>query len=198
MRQARQSRGGKHDGRRARGARRGRAFTLLEILVVLAVIAILTGVLVPEFGGTFNSIQISSAAGQLGDMMAYCYNAAPTELVEHRLNIDPELGRAWVTREATLETGERVYEAVPLQNYKLPDSLQFDPTAIEEYLNANDDGTFYMLFRRDGMADFGQLRLISIQGLPMEIRLNGLTGRVTIHEITVETLEAEVTGETTE
>ena len=176
---------------------RRRAFTLVEIMVVVAVIAILVGAIVPEFSGTFAGIQISAAAGRLGDMMAFCYSAAAAQQTDYRLNIEPETGHAWVTRDVELETGEHDYQVVAtpgMQSYLLPETIGFETEDLDLYLNTGEEGMYYIQFRRDGTADFCLLRLVSLRTAPMEISLNGLTGRVTIREVPLEELEGERGG----
>lgn len=185
-----------HAVRGARLFRRGRAFTLVEILVVLVVAAILVGAVATEFSGTYTAMQISSAAGRLGDMMAFCYSAAATQQTDYRLNVDPENGRVWITREVVLEeTGEREYEAVPVPGmgtYLVPESVTFDTEDMADLLSLGEEGEYYIQFRRDGTADFTRLRLFSLRAEPMDVTLNGLTGRVIIREVPPEELEAMV------
>ena len=174
---------------------RRRAFTLLEMMVVIAVIAILVGAIMPEFSGTFAGMQLSSATGRLGDMMAFCYSAAVARQTGYRLNLEAETGRVWVTREVVLETGEHDYEIIQtpgMQSYLLPETVFFEPEEIEQYLNVDDEGFYYIQFRRDGTADFCLVRLVSLRAGVMEINLNGLTGRVVIREVPLEELVAEM------
>jgi len=174
-----------------------RAFTLVEMMVVVAVIAILVGAIAPEFSGTFASMQLSSAAGQLGDRMAFCYSAAVARQTGYRLHLDPETGRAWVTHEVVLETGEHDYELVQtpgMQSYVLPETVFFEPEYVQAYLNIDEEeGSYYIQFRRDGTADFCRVRLTSLRVGVMEISLNGLTGRVVIRQVPLAELEAEAT-----
>lgn len=176
--------------------RRKGAFTLVEILVVLVVISILIGAVAPEFSGTYKKLQISSAAGQLGDMMAFCYSAAATQQMDHRLNADPETGRVWLTREEVVpETGVRAYQPVAfpgMGTYILPESVVFDAEDMADLLTLGLDGESYIQFRRDGTADFTRLRLFSERAEPMDVALNGLTGRVTIREVSLEEHEGEL------
>jgi prepilin-type N-terminal cleavage/methylation domain-containing protein len=170
-------------------SQRARAFTLIELMVVIAIISILVGALMPEFSGTFATMQISAATGEVGDMMAYCYSAASSQQTDYRLNLDPELGRVWLTRFVESETGEFTYQPIQtpgLQAFALPEGLRFDAEAMAEALNAGDEGSFYIQFRRDGTADFCRVRVVSLKAGAMEISLNGLTGRVTIRGVPLE------------
>ncbi|MCX8036846.1 MAG: prepilin-type N-terminal cleavage/methylation domain-containing protein [Candidatus Sumerlaeia bacterium] len=173
---------------------RQRAFTLLELMVVLIVISILVGAVLPEFAGSFTRMQISAAAGQLGDMIAFCFSGAIAQQKDFRLNIEPEAKRAYITYEVELETGELQYQLFPapgMNIYVLPETVFFDTTDMAEALNPGEQGSYYIQFRRDGTADFCRIRLISQRRDTMEINLNGLTGRVMITEGQPATAEGE-------
>jgi len=161
----------------------------------MVVAAILIGAVATEFSGTYRSMQIASAAGRLGDMMAFCYGAAATQLANYRLHVDPETGRAWVAREMIdEETGAREYQVVSapgVSSFMLPEAVVFDAQDMESLLNRAESGEYYIQFRRDGTADFTRLRLLAERAAPMDVNLNGLTGRVTVREAPPEELEAE-------
>jgi len=176
------------------GLGRAGGFTLVEMMVVIIVICVIVGAVAPEFSGTYARMQISSAAGRLGDMMAFCYSAAATRQTDYRMYFDPETARAWVERNVETETGEYEYEVVQfpgMQSYVLPETVRFDPDDMADTLTEGDEGYYYVQFRRDGRADFARVRLISLRANPVEISLNGLTGRVAIREMEPEELEAE-------
>lgn len=175
-------------------SKRDRAFTLIEVMVVVVIITILVGALVPEFSGTFVTIQMRARSGEVGDMMAYCYSSACAQQTDYRLNFDPEWNRVWVTREVESETGERSYQPVqPIGTHSLtlPEIVRFDVEEMELGLNAGEEGCYYIQFRRDGTADFCRMKLIAHRGDAIEIALNGLTGRVTIRELPPEELKQQ-------
>lgn len=181
---------------RPRRASRPSAFTLLEILVVLAVITILVGAVVPDLSRSYRSMQQKAAASRIGDMMAFCYSAAAAQRSGYRLYVDAEQGRLWAMREVELENGEREYQVVQfpgMQSYLLPGMVELDPEEVEQALNEDEEGAFYIQFRRDGTCDFARLTLLSPYSAPIRITLNGLTGRVKIREV-----EPEELGETME
>jgi len=102
-----------------------------------------------------------------------------------------------VTHEVVLETGEHDYELVQtpgMQSYVLPETVFFEPEYVQAYLNIDEEeGSYYIQFRRDGTADFCRVRLTSLRVGVMEISLNGLTGRVVIRQVPLAELEAEAT-----
>jgi len=170
------------------------AFTLVELMVIVALIAILAGTLVPQFAGTFAGMQLSSAAGQIGDVMAFCYSQSNAQQTDYRLYISPDERRVWVMCEVEAETGERTWQLTStpwMQTCQLPESVQFDPDALAENVSQDDEGTYYVQFRRDGTADFCTIRLLSLHGSAIEVALNGLTGRVTVREVPAEELAGE-------
>jgi len=130
--------------------------------------------------------------------MAFCYSQSNAQQTDYRLYISPDERRVWVMCEVEAETGERTWQPTPMpwmRTYELPESVQFDPNSLADSVSQDEEGTYYVQFRRDGTADFCAIKLLSAQGSAMEVAMNGLTGRVTMRDVPIEELTEEGEGQ---
>ena len=86
-------------GPRRRGAG---AFSLLELMIVVVIIALLAAMVVPELGGSSETVQLDAAAGRVADMMDFCYHNAVATGKIHALVFDQTMRRFDVVSEGSL------------------------------------------------------------------------------------------------
>jgi prepilin-type N-terminal cleavage/methylation domain-containing protein len=72
-------------------------FTLLEIAIVLFIMGLIISLAIPYFGG-FTGARLKSEARRLAGRATYLYDAAASEKVVMRLNLDLDSNSYFVTR----------------------------------------------------------------------------------------------------
>ncbi|HNT86400.1 MAG TPA: prepilin-type N-terminal cleavage/methylation domain-containing protein [Candidatus Hydrogenedentes bacterium] len=85
-------------------------FTLLELVVVLSLIAILTGLVVPVYGGSMASMRMRGAQSDFLSLIRYVQERAITDAREYRLYIDGKENEFWVMYMTGMKDGEKVFE----------------------------------------------------------------------------------------
>ena len=182
-------------------------FTLVEIMVVVIVIAILVGAVAPKLGGTLFGVRLRAAANELADMFDYCQQAAVATGRVHALTFDEE-GHAWeVTAEEAGESemGEMTLpeiapEMVPVSLpghfvRELPESISIASISVfEEELMRDDAGLLRVLFFPDGTSEFASFYLATPVGDRRAVKLNGMSGTITIEDPGPAGLEADSTA----
>ena len=85
-------------------------FTLLELIVVVMLLGILTGLVVPIYGGSMASMRIRNTQSDIVSLLGYIQERAVTDGREYRLYIDKQDGRFWVMYAVGRKQDEKVFE----------------------------------------------------------------------------------------
>lgn len=88
-----------------------RGFTIIEIMVVIVLIGIIAGMVLPQLGGSSDSVRLDAAAHRVGDMMDFCYHAAASSGKVHALLFDVPLRRMDVVCESATPPPEQGSES---------------------------------------------------------------------------------------
>ena len=174
---------------------RPRGFTLIELLVVVTIITVLSAGMIPVFLGNTDHMRLKASVRRMQDMMAFCRSMAAFESAAYRLNIDREVGKAWVSfeKEPIEEPGRfHPYRASGYDNYRfdagifVADLLLLGSDAAvfgeDEGAGGGSGEELYVEFRPDGTATESALILRNDKEECYSIVVSGLTGGVQIME----------------
>lgn len=178
-----------HPGSRIR---RG-GFTLIEIMVVVIVLAIVTGAIVPNFSGSMEGARLETAAESLRGLLVACHQAATATGRVHGLILDERGARYRVVAEETprderpdedsFSESSRLVPArlTGFSEQALPEGVRLVSTEFfEEDLALARSGETRILFFPDGTSEFATLTLATARGDRRAVKLNGLSGAVTV------------------
>lgn len=187
---------------RCRRMRARRGFSLLEVIVVVIVIGVVAGVVVPNLGGSLETVRLNAAARRLSEALDYAHQRAVTtgrvhcltiagEGRELRLLADPapdteDAVDAWERlapdpRELESEPElEDVRDAARLLGEWPEGVAVVEVSTFEEGLVEGEEDEARIFFFPDGTCEFARLRLESANGGLRDVALNGLNGGVTV------------------
>lgn len=145
--------------------RAGRAsgFTLLELLVVLALLGLLAGVVLPRLTTPGIASAADRTVRELANALATARNDAIFRNRESRL---------------VLDVARRLYAVDGRASERLPGDLSVTIEASEPEVAG--DGTAAIRFHPDGSSSGGTIVVQSPEGARHALRVNWLTGRITI------------------
>lgn len=188
-----------------------RAFTLVELLVVIVLITVLSALLVPEMRGTFEEALLRSSARQLIGASGVAYSRAVADGRAHRLHFDPATGRYRVERRADPATGPDRTDRAANQDVPggrgvidpriavqlrhpagdgddgggrapAPADRPAEGTAKEAMVGV--DGVGGVDFFPDGTAQAAEFILRDRAGFRLALRVNPVTARLQVRELT--------------
>lgn len=131
-------------------------FTLLELMVVIMLLSILLGFAIPAFqkGGGADSAE--DAARGLLHAVQKLKTAALSRQQIHKLHLDLDAGRIWVTRDANVSAD---VDAPPRQSeWALPDDIQIAFVRFSDNREFR-SGTVVLAFYPQGYSDRAIVRL---------------------------------------
>jgi prepilin-type N-terminal cleavage/methylation domain-containing protein len=150
---------------------RNSGFTLVELILVILLISILTGLSTPLFRKTLSGLVLKNASFDLAQFINYAREMAIVEKTPHKLNLDFENGKYWITRYAVSEEGV-LYKRVKGRygrEYFLPRGLGFTADKKE------------FIFYPDGRSDEAEIkitdkkteeaRLVSVEGFGEGVKI---------------------------
>lgn len=129
--------------------------TLIEILFVVIIIGILTGVALPQFRKSFNSLELNNFSKELQSFINYLFQHAVTEGTIISLNIDSKKNSCW----AQEKEGSKRFKT-----YQIPQSLKVEIDKDE------------ILFYPDGSSDKMTLKLTNKDNQSITITTKGIFG----------------------
>lgn len=164
-------------------------FTLIEIMVVVIILGIIAGVMIPNLGGSIDSTRLETASGRIAELLDYCYNAAVATGRVHGVIFSPD-GRQYKVVVETPpdaenpESDQPTLEPVKLPGMiesPLPDGIKLaEAAAFEEDLLTTEEGEVRVLFFPDGTTEFANLTLSDDKGAKRVVKLNGLSGTISV------------------
>ncbi len=136
-------------------------FTLIELVVVVAFISILTGMVIPIYSRTMNSLRIRNTTQDITSLIRYAQEKAVAESREFRVIIDEEKGEFSLLRlKNQTRDGNKEFESVGTGDgggmIILPETIKVSR------INAGKDrktGLRYISCYPNGASDPGQIEL---------------------------------------
>jgi len=137
------------DGRSAAG------FTLLELIVVILLLTILLGFAIPSFHGSALTGSQENVARELLSAVQKLKTAALRRQSLHKLHLDLDQGRLWVTREDKIESEEAPERQ---SEWKLPEATRITQVRFPGDRDIR-SGTVEINFYPQGYSDRAIVRL---------------------------------------
>lgn len=144
-------------GLRGAGRRRSRGFTLLELVLVMMIICVVLAMAAPSLRGFFASRQTADEASRIVALAEFARSQAAAQGSPHRLNLDTESGRYWLT----VQVGGAFVD-LPSEFgrvFVLPDGTRAEWVEPEDVAQRG-----YIEFEPDGRAEAVTVRLTGKQG----------------------------------
>ena len=170
-------------------------FTLVELMVVIVVLGILTAMIVPQFGGTYQDALLRGHGRQLLEAAGLAYSQALTTGKAQRLRLDPGRGRFWL--EARGEDGGREFHPAPglpagegeidrrisleVREVRYRTGSREEPRPEREGGEPGDIES--VTFRPDGTAQAREIVLRDLDGFSLAVRIDATTSRARVVEI---------------
>ena len=140
-------------------------FTLLELMVVIMLLSILLGFAVPAFQKGGGAASAGGAARGLLQAVQKLKTAALSRQQIHKLHLDLDAGRVWVTRDANVSDGD----AAPRQSeWALPEDIQIAFVRFPDNREFS-SGTVELAFYPQGYSDRAIVRLEDGTGAPTDL-----------------------------
>ncbi|MBU0484149.1 MAG: prepilin-type N-terminal cleavage/methylation domain-containing protein [Proteobacteria bacterium] len=159
-------------------------FTLLEVMIVLLLIGLVTGLVVPRFGGTLSSMQARSAVKKIATILRYARNQAVSEQQTRVVTFDLSLNRV-VLELAVDQIGEVSAERKKTDSadpggkvYQLPEKIR-----LLEAISAsgeNIEQEFPLYFYPAGNSSGGVILLQGKRKSPYRLQIDFITGIVDV------------------
>ncbi len=166
----------------AGGAPAGNGFTLLELVVVLALIAILTGMVVPVYGGSMASMRMRSAQSDFISLIEFVQERAITDAREYRLYIDKEENTFWVMYMTGVEEGEKVFTEETREYGRLrefPEQLTVDRVKARK---DRERSAYFIACYPNGACDIARVDLLDARNRRQRttIETTGVVGKLEV------------------
>jgi general secretion pathway protein H len=141
-------------------------FTLLELLVVMVIALLAAGLMVPRFAALLPGVELKSQAQQLAALLRQTRSSAIAESREITLRLSEVPQGVWISNREDL--------------YPIPSNISIALDGAQSF--PMDPGASYIRFFPDGGSTGGALLLNADDGRGFRIRVDWLTGRVSIDE----------------
>ena len=164
-------------------------FTLIEMAVTLLVIGIVTAALIPRLPDP-GAWRLKSAARKLAATITYVYNRSAATQLTYRLTLDIDGRRYFVS----LLNTDRAFEPVELafaRETALPPRVFFADAQSPAQGKVN-AGAAVIHFMPTGFVEPSEIHLKDEDGAEFTLRVNPLTGEVTLLEGHVEWQKPQV------
>ena len=158
---------------------RVKGFTLIELMVVIVLMVILTAMIVPEMRGTFEDAVLRSTGRKLVSAMNLAHSRAVTLQQMHRVVLDAKAERFVIERMAREGegSGHVAVSDIPGGTGQLDKRITIE---IHKDAEANPD---MVSFYPNGTAEAAEIILRDREGFALAIKVNGITARVSAHEL---------------
>jgi len=173
---------------------RAKGVTLIELIAVITVISILALMVVPEFTGTHQFVLLRSNARNIISILNLAYSQAVTQGRVHRVCFDQNSHKCWLESKDDKQgflpvssiTGSacKIEGKTQIQVHSLGDdntnetfSSNFNPQ--HDSLNSS-----CIYFQPDGTSERREIVLTGVEGLSLALRINPITSRVKIIDLT--------------
>ena len=149
--------------------RRRAGFTFIELMFVLVTLAILTGVLLPKFGPSFDRLQTERVAFETAQLLRYAQATAVATRMPVQLVVDAEAHRLWL---ATERDGRlQPLEDRLVKSRRLPDKVQ---------VSLGRDDQEPLQFLPDGTSRQAVVSVKDAAGNAYRITVDATTGQVAV------------------
>jgi len=163
----------------------------VELMVVIVVLGILTAMIVPQFGSTYQDALLRSHGRQLLEAVNLAYSQAVTSGNPVRLRIDPGRGRFWLEERAEEGDGDfqrvaglpgcegeidrRISLEVRAAREAMPRAADERPERGQEETGRGDLPS--VTFRPDGTAQAREILIRDAEGQSLALRIDATTSR---------------------
>ncbi len=160
----------------------------MELLVVLVIISLMTAMIVPRIGGTFNKLHLKTAAKKIAASLRYARSKAVSEGVAYITDFDFGANRMLVyvdkklsddSNEAVNDDDEpsgNVEKEIAPKIYDLPESVRFEKA--ESIKGENESEFFRIFFYPSGNSSGGKITLIGENEKRLTLTIDFITGTV--------------------
>lgn len=174
---------------------RYRGFTLIELMVTLMIMSVLMGFALPKLGNIIYSSDLKRSLRQLKAILFVARSQATADRVPRRIVCDIDKGEIRIQREVQEELEDVTmveYEAsssVLIKTYRLPEGVEIEDV-INEAGDKEIDGEAFLRIGSNGIIQ-GNIIHLRKGDDQYTLRINALTGRVTIEEGYIEEFKLE-------
>jgi general secretion pathway protein H len=143
---------------------RRRGFTLLELVLVMVILCVAMAMVAPSLRGFWGGRAVVNAGDQIAALAQYARTQAICDARVYTLNIDPQQGQYWLTRDDPQGGGAQRLGSEFGRVFSLPQDV-----TIERLDAAPPEAVWALRFSPNGRADVVPLRLLDPRGNEVQV-----------------------------